>query len=67
MGSGGIESAHKCICPVRLKRSGAWWDVTNANQMLALRCAKDNGTFDRLFDRSRRRILEEAEQTPPKK
>jgi hypothetical protein len=35
--------------------------------MLALRCAKDNGTFDRLFDRSRRRILEEAEQTPPKK
>jgi hypothetical protein len=25
MGSGGIESANKCICHVRLKRSGAWW------------------------------------------
>jgi hypothetical protein len=67
MGSGGIESANKFICHVRLKRSGAWWYVTSANQMLALRCAKYNGTFDRLFDRSRRRILEEAEQTPPKK
>ncbi|MGH8057494.1 MAG: ISKra4-like element ISDau4 family transposase, partial [Candidatus Entotheonellia bacterium] len=26
MGSGGIESANTCICHVRLKRSGAWWD-----------------------------------------
>jgi hypothetical protein len=26
MGSGGSESANKCICHVRLKRSGAWWD-----------------------------------------
>jgi hypothetical protein len=40
IGSGGIESAKKFICHVRLKRSGAWWDVENANQMLALRCAK---------------------------
>jgi len=31
MGSGGIESANTCICHVRLKRSGAWWYVTNAN------------------------------------
>jgi peptidyl-tRNA hydrolase len=28
MGSGGIESANKFICHVRLKRSGAWWYVT---------------------------------------
>ena len=34
MGSGGIESANKFIGHVRLKRSGAWWYVTNANQML---------------------------------
>lgn len=67
MGSGGIESANKFICQVRLKRSGAWWYVTNANQMLALRCAKYNGTFDGLFDRSRQRIPQKAEQTPPKK
>jgi hypothetical protein len=26
IGSGGIESANTCICHVRLKRSGAWWD-----------------------------------------
>jgi hypothetical protein len=26
IGSGGIESATTCICPGRLKRSGAWWD-----------------------------------------
>jgi hypothetical protein len=34
---------------VRLKHSGAWWYVTNPNQMLALRCAKYNGTFVRAF------------------
>jgi hypothetical protein len=67
MGSGGIESANKFICHVRLKRSGAWWYVTNANQMLALRCAKYNGTFDRLFDRSQPRRSKEAGQMPPKK
>ena len=49
LGSGGIESTNKFICHVRLKRSGAWWYVTNGNKMLALRCAKYNGTFDRLF------------------
>jgi hypothetical protein len=56
MGSGGIESANKFICHVRLKRSGAWWYVINANQMLALRCAKYNGTFDRIFARYRQRL-----------
>jgi hypothetical protein len=25
LGSGGMESSNKCICHVRLKRSGAWW------------------------------------------
>ena len=48
-GSGGIESSNKTICHVRLKRSGAWWYVEKANQMLALRCAKYNGTFENLF------------------
>jgi hypothetical protein len=60
MGSGGIESANKFICHVRLKRSGAWWYVTNANQMLALRCAKYNGTFDRLFERYRQRLQDRS-------
>jgi hypothetical protein len=60
MGSGGIESANQCICQVRLKRSGAWWYVTNANQRLALRCAKDHGTFDRVFERYRQRIQDRS-------
>jgi hypothetical protein len=60
MGSGGIESANKFICHVRLKRSGAWWYVTNANQMLALRCAKYNGTFDRVLARYQQRIQDQS-------
>ena len=50
LGSGGIESANKFISHVRLKRSGAWWYVERANVMLALRCAKYNGTFSRVFE-----------------
>jgi hypothetical protein len=49
IGSGGIESANKFISHVRLKRSGAWWYVERANVMLALRCSKYNGTFERVF------------------
>jgi len=51
LGSGGMESANKFICHVRLKRSGAWWYEESSNQMLALRCAKYNGTFDQVFTR----------------
>ena len=56
IGSGGIESAHKFISHVRLKRSGAWWYVEKANGMLALRCAKYNGTFDRIFDAYKHKV-----------
>jgi hypothetical protein len=51
LGSGGIESSNKFICHVRLKRSGAWWYEGNSNQMLALRCAKYNGTLEQVFAR----------------
>ena len=51
VGSGGMESSNKFICHVRLKRSGAWWYEVNSNQMLALRCAKYNGTFHQVFAR----------------
>lgn len=56
LGSGGIESSNKFICHVRLKRSGAWWYEVNSNQMLALRCAKYNGTFDQVFARHQQRL-----------
>ena len=55
LGSGGIESSNKFICHVRLKRSGAWWYEDCSNRMLALRCAKYNGTFDQVFERYRHR------------
>ena len=51
LGSGGMESANKFICHVRLKRSGAWWYEESSSQMLALRCAKYNGTFAQVFTR----------------
>jgi hypothetical protein len=53
-GSGGIESANKFICHVRMKRSGAWWYQINGNKMLRLRCAFYNDTFDELFARYKR-------------
>jgi hypothetical protein len=64
MGSGGIESANKFISHVRLKRSGAWWYVERANVMLALRCAKYNGTFQRVFERYKQRAIW-GQGTPP--
>jgi hypothetical protein len=67
LGSGGIESAHKFICHVRLKRSGAWWYVANSNHMLALRCAKYNGTFGRVFERYRQQMLAKSQQKNVKK
>jgi hypothetical protein len=67
LGSGGIESAHKFICHVRLKRSGAWWYVANSNHMLALRCAKYNGTFERVFELYRQKMLERSQHKSVKK
>jgi hypothetical protein len=61
LGSGGIESSNKFICHVRLKRSGAWWYETNSNQMLALRCAKYNGTLDQVFGQYQQRLRETSE------
>jgi len=55
IGSGAIESANKMICHGRLKRSGAWWYPSHANNILKLRCAKYNKTYDRVMDLYRRR------------
>ena len=61
LGSGGVESSNKFICHVRLKRSGAWWYEANSNHMLALRCAKYNGTLDQVFIRYQQRLWESSE------
>ena len=65
IGSGGIESANKFISHVRLKRSGAWWYVEQANKMLALRCAKHNRTFRRVFDCYKERAKRGQGPPPP--
>ena len=46
IGSGEIESAHRCVAQQRLKRSGAWWRVEHAEHMLALRINRINGDWD---------------------
>jgi hypothetical protein len=56
IGSGGIESSNKFIANVRLKRSGAWWYPTNANNILKKRCAKYNKTLDRIMEKRNRKI-----------
>ena len=40
----------KAMSRLRLKRSGAWWYVEQANQMLALKCAEYNVTFEKVFE-----------------
>ena len=65
IGSGGIEAANKSISHVRLKRSGAWWYLKQANHMLALRCAIYNGTFERVFEAYKRRALRRHGRNPP--
>ena len=61
LGSGSIESSNKFMCHVRLKRSGAWWHEANSNPILALRCAKYNGTLDQVFVRYPQRLQEISE------
>jgi hypothetical protein len=46
IGSGEIESAHRYVIQERMKISGAWWKVDNAEKMLALRTLRANGNWD---------------------
>ena len=46
IGSGEIESAHRYVIQKRLKLSGAWWERSNAQNMLALRVLRENGGWD---------------------
>jgi hypothetical protein len=57
IGSGGIESANKFICHARMKRSGAWWVKETGNEMLRIRCAIYNGTYEKVFDRYKSNCL----------
>ena len=46
IGSGTIESGHKHVLQVRLKRAGAAWLAENAEAMARLRTAKANETWE---------------------
>jgi len=58
IGSGGIESANKYICHTRMKRSGAWGVKENGNEMLRIRCAIYNGTYDNIFEKYKKEHLD---------
>ena len=46
VGSGVIEAGCKTVIGSRLKGSGMFWTVQNANAILALRCSHVNGRFE---------------------
>lgn len=53
IGSGEIESGHRTVIQSRLKISGAWWGVENAEKMLALRVARANGEWESYWKQQR--------------
>jgi len=67
IGSGAIESANKFIGHTRLKRSGAWWYTTNANNILKLRSAKYNGTYDQVIEKYKQRDQDTTKRKSSKK
>jgi hypothetical protein len=46
IGSGLIESGHRHVVQGRLKRSGAWWKLANARDMVALRVLRANSDWE---------------------
>lgn len=53
IGSGEVESGHRCVIQARLKLSGAWWKIENAEKMLALRAVRANGGWQSYWDNLR--------------
>lgn len=49
IGSGEIESANRSVVQKRLKIAGAWWKPETAEHMLALRCMRINGDWERYW------------------
>jgi len=62
IGSGGMESANKFICHVRLKRSGCWWKPSHANEVLRLRCAKFNNKTEDILNAYKNSALKEQKE-----
>ena len=62
IGSGGMESANKFICHVRLKRSGCWWKPSHANEVLRLRCAKFNNKTEEVLNTFKNNALKDQKE-----
>ena len=50
IGSGTIESAHGHLIQDRLKKSGAAWDIVNAEAMINLRVARANNQWNQIWN-----------------
>ena len=50
IGSGRNEGAHRYVIQERLKLSGAWWKIDNADKMLALRVTRANGNWEKYWN-----------------
>jgi len=46
IGSGEVESGHRSVIQARLKLSGAWWKIDNAEKMLKLRTVRANNMWE---------------------
>lgn len=53
IGSGEVESGHRSVIQARLKLSGAWWKMENAEKMLALRAVRANRQWQSYWDNLR--------------
>jgi Uncharacterised protein family (UPF0236) len=49
IGSGEIESGNRSVVQKRLKIPGAWWKPETVEYMLALRCTRINGDWERYW------------------
>jgi hypothetical protein len=56
IGSGEVESGHRSVIQARLKLSGAWWKIENAEKMLALRVVRANGQWQSYWDNLRQAV-----------
>lgn len=52
IGSGEVESAHRRVVQLRIKRPGAWWLLDNAAAMANLRAARLNGAWNDYWHRA---------------
>ena len=53
VGSGVVEAGCKSVIGSRLKRSGMFWTVRGANAIIALRCCRINGRFEKYWEQDR--------------